>query len=365
LAVAVSGGADSTALALLTQRWTAEHGGQILALIIDHGLRPASAAEAALTRHRLTQRAIPAEIITLDGLGQQNLQETARKARHAALATAARRFGALFLLFGHHAADQSETVTIRAARGTGGLEGIAGWSARADVILLRPLLGISPEILREFLHEEEMLWVEDPSNHDPRFERVRVRHAGTGAIAKDAAERRAGETATALFLARYTFLRPEGFAIIRADAMPEAALGALMRVVGGGQYQPRQRALAALGARVRPATLGGVRLAHAGRLGPGWLVVREPAACAPAIPAVAGAIWDGRFRLEEEASDHECGALGKDLASFRDESDLPASVLAGLPCIRQGGTAKGKPRLAKALFLPPVPAASLPFQAEA
>lgn len=68
LAVAVSGGADSTALALLTQQWAAGRNASLLALVVDHGLRPDFAAEAALTAARLQARGIPRRLLTLTNL---------------------------------------------------------------------------------------------------------------------------------------------------------------------------------------------------------------------------------------------------------------------------------------------------------
>jgi len=361
LAVGVSGGADSTALALLAKQWVNERGGQVLALIVDHGLRSGSGAEASITRQRLEARDIPARVLTLTGLGGAKLQETARRARHAALAEAARDAGTLFLLLGHHASDQSETVAMRALRGNSGLEAMAGWTARNHAVLLRPVLRIAPERLRAFLRQENMQWVEDPSNQDPRFERVRLRLAGVTAAPQDPAPRRTAENAVAAFLAREAIIRPEGFAVLRPDSCPPAALAALLRTIGGRQYAPRQAAVTKLAGQLQPATLGGVRLMKAGRLGPGWLLVRETAACAPPIPARRGQIWDGRFCLLDDVEDGLCGAAGAQAAMFRNASNLPAAVLGGLPCIRLPAGYGAKPRLAKAFFVPPAPAAALPF----
>ncbi len=364
LAVAVSGGADSMALALLAQGWAAANGATIIALIVDHGLRAAAAAEALITRDRLAERGIEARILTLSGLpGGAKLQETARAARYAALAQAARAAGALFLLVGHHQADQAETVAMRAARGTGGLHGMAACVARADGVLLRPLLTVAPARLRDFLREENISWIEDPSNSDPRFERVRVRLGGTAAGPDNPAERRRLEMQAAEFLARHAMIRPQGFAVIQVEAVPPLALAALLRVIGGADYAPRLDAVAQLAARLRPATLGGVQILQAGKLGPGWLLVREPAACAAPIAAVQGAVWDRRFRLIEAGIAGSFGALGADASKFRHGSNLPAAVLRGLPCIRAAGA--GELRLAKAIFTPPGPAAPHPFMAAA
>jgi tRNA(Ile)-lysidine synthase len=363
--VAVSGGADSTALALLTQRFLAERSGELLALIVDHGLRAESAAEAALTQKRLAARGIESRVLTLAGLGGGGVQAKARDARYKALAQAARVAGFLHLLLGHHAADQVETVAMRMQRGPGGQEGMAAWAARDDVLILRPLLNFPPADLRTYLQFCKMKWVEDPSNRDERFERARVRRREPGGgmfdIARLAAPVRvARDGAAAEFLAARMTWRPEGYAVVDAVAMPQAALAALLRVVGGHVYPPARDAVAALAAQLKPATLGGVRILPAGRLGAGWLLVREPAACAAPVPAVPGAVWDGRFRMRTAASEGAMlGALGGGAADFQKVSHLPAAVLFGMACLRLADKVIAFP--APALFAPPAPAASHPF----
>jgi tRNA(Ile)-lysidine synthase len=357
LAVGVSGGADSTALALLMQGWVAGQQGAILALIVDHGLRAGSAAEAALTRDRLAARGIVARILTLAGLGSgAALQARARAARHEALSQAARGAGCLFLALGHHAGDQSETVAMRAARGDSGLEGMAGWTARHDVLLLRPLLAVAPAKVREFLLAKGMAWVEDPSNADRRFERVRLREAGGDGVAADAGARRQAEAEAAAFIARHVTLRPEGFAVVAADAMPPAALGALLRVVAGAAYPPARDKLASLAAALRPATLGGARIAKTSKFGSGWAIGREAAACAAPVPAAAGSVWDGRFRLDVTVPGAMLGALGDEGAKGR---DLPAFIRRGLPCLRQNGVVMSAAPPCR--FTPPYPLTAHPF----
>jgi tRNA(Ile)-lysidine synthase len=361
LAVAVSGGADSTALALLAQEWAGRHRGGILALIVDHGLRGESADEAALTAARLHARGIASRILTLSGLSGPSIQEKARAARYEALAEAAMEDGRLHLLLGHHAADQSETVTMRLARGTSGTEGIAAWTARHKILLLRPLLSVRPASLRAYLAAGGVGWVEDPSNENRTFERVRIRQAGTSSLPAGAEARRAREQEAAEFLARHATLRPEGFALIDAAAAPQAALGALIRVIGGGDYPPRARAAAMLAAKLRPATLGGVRILAAGRLGPGWLLVREAAACAPLVAARRGVMWDRRFVLDAAPPPGQnFGALRADARKFKKFNGLPDIVLRAMPCLRavEGGEIIFPPAMR---FVPPAPATSHPF----
>ena len=116
------------ALAWLADRWARRQSGTVLALIVDHGLRAASAAEAALTAARLAEHGISARILTLTCLTPgPGLAARARNARYAILAACCRAEGILHLLLGHHAADQAETLAMRQLAGSreAGLAGMA------------------------------------------------------------------------------------------------------------------------------------------------------------------------------------------------------------------------------------------------
>jgi tRNA(Ile)-lysidine synthase len=389
LAVAVSGGADSLALAVLADAWARARGGSVIGLVLDHGLRAEAADEARATKWRLAGRGIAARVLPLAGLAPgPALAERARTARYAALIAACEAEGVVHLLVGHHAADQAETVAARALRGSfsAGLAGMAGLVELPTVRALRPLLGASPGALRALLRAKGMDWIEDPSNRDRNALRVRLRllagdRNGPGAALVAAAAvlagtaREAAETQAAEVLGRVASLRPEGFAVVAGGAMPPAALGALIQAVGGAPYPPAPHAVARLAARPAPATLAGVRLLPAGRLGPGLLLVREAAAMAPPTRAVPGAVWDGRYRLARNATPPAgttLGALGADARLFRGRSALPAVVLRTLPVLRSGATLLAVPHLrypdAKTcarvgvLFAPPRPAAGAPFR---
>jgi len=362
LAVAVSGGADSLALALLADAWARGCGGDALGLIVDHGLRAESAGEAALTRDRLAARGIAAAILTLRGLGRgPALAARARAARYAALEEACAAAGRVHLLLGHHAADQAETVAMRRLSGSGphGLAAMPALRETALTRLVRPLLAVPPGRLRATVAAAGLDWVEDPSNADPATLRARLRAAhgdrdGDGpatraagaAAAAHGRARAADERAAAAALARQVCLAPEGYALVRAGGVPPAALAVLLRMLAGAPWAP---AAAALAAALRPATLGGVQILPAGRLLPGgWLLVREAAAMAPPVPARAGALWDGRFHLKiagVPATDAVVGALGPDASRFRTASDLPAAVLRTLPAVRHGPLLVAVPHL--------------------
>ncbi|MEZ5823746.1 MAG: tRNA lysidine(34) synthetase TilS [Geminicoccaceae bacterium] len=178
LAVAVSGGSDSMALALLADGWCRRRGGRLVSLVVDHGLRPESADEATTVVRLLQESGIEARVLRWEGEKPRTaIQERAREARLELLVQACRHEGALHLLLGHHRQDQEETVAMRLERGSGPL-GLAGMSAcreMDDVRLLRPLLGFDKAELREWLEARGIRWIEDPSNRDPRYWRARFR----------------------------------------------------------------------------------------------------------------------------------------------------------------------------------------------
>ncbi len=346
LAVAVSGGADSLALALLTHGWTASRAGSACALIVDHALRPEATAEAEWAARILQKQGLQARILGLGDLPHGSaLAARARKARYQALAAACSGAGILHLLLGHHAADQAETVLIRGLGGSGpaGFAGMAALTETHAVRLLRPLLAVPPGRLRATLRAAGMPWIEDPSNFNSRALRARLRAerrdrdgAGAATLALCAAAAAAGAAraawgaALADALAAGASLRPEGFAILSGQRLPADALAALMRVVAGRDFPPSPARVARLAAAPRPATLAGTRLVPAGRLGPGMLLVREARAMAAPVPAVPGATWDQRFRLLGGTlpPGATIGAVGRDARFLRHLSPLPACVLA-------------------------------------
>ena len=370
LAAAVSGGADSMALAALADAWAKARAGSVLALIVDHRLRPESAREATEAAAELTARGVATRVLTLTGLAHgSGLAERARAARYVALTETCRNEGILHLLLGHQAADQAETVIMRALAGSGpaGLAGMAPVVETTFLRLLRPLLSVPPVRLRETLGLLGIGWAEDPSNTDaralrPRLRALRADRDGTGAattalVAAAVAagrERSRQEVAAGSALAAAVTLRCEGFALLspasphHVPPVPPDALAGLIQTIAGADFPPNSAAIAALAAAPRPATLAGVRLLAAGRLGPGLLIVREKAAMQAEVPAVPGAVWDRRFRLVRRAAPpfgSTLGPLGADASRFRRWSDLPAAVLCTIPALRCGGIVVAVPHL--------------------
>ncbi|HWK35983.1 tRNA lysidine(34) synthetase TilS [Sphingomonas sp.] len=179
LALAVSGGADSMAmLALAAEAFPSA----VIAATVDHQLRPGSADEAAMVAGWCAERAIPHATLTPAApIPRQGLQAGARAARYALLARWAIDGRAAALATAHHADDQAETFLMRAARGSG-IAGLRGIPRRrplevgeASLPLVRPLLGWRRAELRAIVTAAAIPFVDDPSNLDPAFERVRVR----------------------------------------------------------------------------------------------------------------------------------------------------------------------------------------------
>lgn len=387
IAVAVSGGADSMALAILARDWVLRRDGALVAFVVDHGLRMESPDEARITVERLLKLRIPAEILPLSDLKHgAALAERARIRRYEALTGACRQAGILHLLLGHHAADQVETLAMRVLRSsqTHGLAGMPAVRETSGLRLLRPLLEVEPGLLRDFLTARGIDWVEDPSNADTRALRARLR-AGLGSVSVGAtglirsiavvANLRAREEAeTAAELANRALVRPEGFALLSPGRIGAAALRSLVQAIGGASYSASPAQIRALAAQPGSATVAGVRIMPAGRLGEGWLLVREEAAIAAPASASNGVIWDQRFRLVMPGtapSGAVIGKLGSDATGFRGSSVLPSVVLRTVPAIRVGKVLAAVPHLGYVshkhdlqmtiLFSPPRPLAGPAF----
>lgn len=175
VAVALSGGADSMALALLLQRFMKN---KIVALTVDHGLREESATEARKVARWMKTRGIEHHILRLNPPKKKTrLQENARKGRYALLMEKCRELGVADLFLAHHLDDQAETFLLRLAAGSG-VDGLACMAAeRVDegMRLLRPLLGVEKERLKATCRQFRQKWVEDPSNENEDFARIRLR----------------------------------------------------------------------------------------------------------------------------------------------------------------------------------------------
>ena len=286
---ALSGGPDSTALALLTQRYADAAGKHHHAVIVDHGLRDGSGNEAERVQTRLRRFGIASDIIQItEPRPIAGLQEWARTNRHHALLSAARQKKAA-LLFAHHASDQAETVAMRLLKSSGlnGLGGIACHRMQHDVVVARPVLGWMPDQLKAVCHHLDCDFEIDPSNQNHQFERVRIRkfladldhqdRAISDVALSSGQLRRLGAGAARLSVAadrvcdriidQAVEWHPAGYASVTMVAfadLPQSFWALVMRrlimAVGGGQYGAATVALDQLRQRCDDgvsATIGG------------------------------------------------------------------------------------------------------------
>ncbi|MEA2879754.1 MAG: tRNA(Ile)-lysidine synthase [Hyphomicrobiales bacterium] len=236
----MSGGPDSTALLWLAARWRArrKHGPTLIAVTVDHGLRPESVREARAVKRLSHKLGVAHRTLRWTGKKPKTgIQQAAREARYRLLAGAARKAGARHILTAHTLDDQAETVLFRLARGSGmaGLRGMAReapvpsfrgaaqrrarnpypragvmdsgpgpepvigpaegrtrWGRRGmtDSCLVRPLLEISKSRLLATLTAAKIPFADDPSNRDPRFARPRLRELMPGLAAEGLDARR-------------------------------------------------------------------------------------------------------------------------------------------------------------------------------
>ena len=176
IAVATSGGPDSLALLSLA---AAAFPGRVTALTVDHRLRSEAAAEAASVAAQCAARGVPRVTLVREGGDfTSNIQARARAARYALMGDWCAAHGYGLLLTAHHADDQAETLVMRLNRASGS-DGLAAIRParrlQPGVMLVRPLLAARKADLAAITAADGWRQVDDPSNHDPRHDRTRVR----------------------------------------------------------------------------------------------------------------------------------------------------------------------------------------------
>ena len=178
--IAVSGGSDSIALFHIITEWEAENKPEILVASVDHGLRSESKAEVEFVKKICEMKGVkhfslkPTKNI-LKARG--NLQDNARLARYQLLRNWAISNDLQCILVGHTLDDQEENLLIRFLRGSGvdGLASMENMVVRNEILWIRPLLKYRKEELRNYLRNNNYSWIDDPSNHDDKYQRVKMR----------------------------------------------------------------------------------------------------------------------------------------------------------------------------------------------
>lgn len=220
-AVALSGGADSTALLVAcARRWP----GQVRAVHIHHGLQAAADGFEAHCRALCLALGVPLAVrrVQAGHAPGQSPEDAARQARYAALAEAVHSEwpGVRDVALAQHADDQVETLLIALSRGAG-LPGLASMPAhwqRQGLNWHRPCLAVPGAAMREWLHSQGQSWVDDPSNDDEKFTRNRIRARVLPALAE------------ALPAFRETFARSAAHAAQAQEVLNEVAAQDLAQV---------------------------------------------------------------------------------------------------------------------------------------
>jgi tRNA(Ile)-lysidine synthase len=188
IVLAVSGGADSTALLVLAAEWAQAKGApSLFVATVDHGLRPEAAEEVEAVARLSESYGLSHVRLEAPLPGRSSrIEETARRLRYAALSAYAKEIGADALATAHTLDDQAETVLMRLAAGSGpsGLAAIRQEVVRDGVVTIRPFLGVPKLRLIETLRARKLGWAEDAMNADLSFARPRLR-ASREALARE------------------------------------------------------------------------------------------------------------------------------------------------------------------------------------
>ena len=374
LGVAVSGGSDSMACLDVMTWHGRDLGFPVEAVTVDHGLRPETSGEIDAVARHCAGRGTPHTVVTWKWSGAGNLQAEARAARYRLISEWARSAGVDQVALGHTRDDVAETFLMRLARkaGVDGLSEMDRRFTRHGTTWIRPMLGHGREEWREYLLRRDIPWIEDPSNDDPKFERVRVRDRlktlsklgiDAGTLSEVARNMGAAREALEHYVRREAARiasEENGDVILAAQAsgqghhVPREILFRLRRHaltwVGGGAYPPRSDAMLELDNALQDEgrhTLAGCIVTRGSdvRDDPGpWRISRE----FNAVKNMSGPTdrpWDGRWILEGPHSEGlEVRALGEAVKDtpWR-ETGMPRQSLLASPAIWRGATLVAAP----------------------
>ena len=356
VAVAVSGGSDSMALLRLVERWHTQPNGprEIYALTVDHGLRPESADEARQVAMWCDAFKIPHQILQWSGdKPATGIQAKARSARYDLMSQWCRDAKVPVLMTAHTADDQAETVAMRRERTSTDRSLAAIWPENEwrGVKLLRPLLGERRESLRDFLTGISQVWLEDPSNQNRSFERIRVRDSLPDQDIEplrhlaEAAQLRVGlaDVARRAFLLEH--MTVDDYAVLRLPRVALLAESGDLRIdilswalaVGGDGQTPERSIVAAIarwleeGRENRRSANGAIVSARRHVVE----VMREPARLRSrfvAVPAEGHVMFDGRFTVTAPVG-ATVGSMGLP-PMLKRPKDVPALAFSALPVVK-------------------------------
>ena len=271
LAVAVSGGADSMSLMILAKKLTEVLGAQVICLTVDHNLRIEAKKEAQYVHNFAKDHNLEHHILSCNLNKRTNLQAEAREARIGILTRWCRDNHVQHLFLAHNLNDLVETFFMRLFRGSGvrGLASIEALNIINGIRIIRPLLRFPRSELEEFLHTQNIIWINDPSNHNDVFMRSQVRkllasEMMSNIIPKDLLFERCSaavmhlkktdalfEAITTQYLVKLVTIYPEGYLTVKLPDFlqldKEIALNilsaCLITISGEHCYRPRLESL--------------------------------------------------------------------------------------------------------------------------
>ncbi|MEJ6391529.1 tRNA lysidine(34) synthetase TilS [Gymnodinialimonas ulvae] len=369
IALAVSGGGDSMAMLALAHEWARVFGVRLWVVTVDHGLRADGAAEAEMVAAECAELGHAHATLRWSWDGQGNLQDAARRARLDLMD--AWRGEITHVLMAHTRDDVAETFLMRLARGSG-VEGLSAMEelrtiqgTRGAFKVVRPLLQEARSDLRHHINTLQVPYVDDPSNSDMRFDRVKARQAlATLGIDADtlattasrmsraskALWRRAADAGRACVREDTWAGMPTGDLLIDRDPFTAVErdtqlrlVAAALQWVSSAVYRPRARALEDVLDR---AMSGGGSTLHGARLLVGAKhirVCREYAAIRHLSVSLGddAVIWDGRWRVSTDQKTRALTlrALGSDgwqQAEQKPENPPPHDAAICLPALFDG-----------------------------
>ncbi len=339
--LAVSGGPDSMALMVLAAAWQAHRTSApaISVATVDHGLRANSRSEAEMVAEAARRLALPHVILVWAGpKPETGLPTAARDARYCLLENHARAMSAkkIAIVTAHHRDDQAETFAMRLARGAG-IDGLSGMRKERPlrdgfpVVLARPLLAVPKARLVATLVGRGVVYADDPTNRDHRYERVRVRSAlpeleagGLSPQALATSARRLNDAREALRYGEELFVASlelsfgnEVFARFDRCAfdngpvfLRQKIMARLIGRYGGASPEPQLSELEDLVARMQrdgasAATLGGAMISCGSRSIRVWREAGRLEKAHVELRSEATHVWDRRFALRWRAENAE------------------------------------------------------------
>lgn len=372
LGVAVSGGGDSMALLHLLHGLTSLHSTKLHAVTVNHGLRPEAASEAKMVQQFCASLGIRHDTLHwADWDGSGNLQSAARNARYTLMAEWAARHGISTVAVGHTADDQAETFLMNLARrsGVNGLAGMPGRMVRNGVTWVRPLLKADRQSLRSYLQSHEINWIDDPSNDDPTFDRIKARQLmevlvplgidaqGLTVVASHMAQARTALDWQTFLAARDIADIDAGTVVINdrklrllPDEIQRRLLVHAINWISKATYPARHAAVTSVMFALRDGQAATVNGCHARRIGSDIWLFREYNAVKDHQTA-ADQLWDDKWQLipagpqttDRDLTIRALGKAGIDQCPNWRASGRPYVVLLSTPAVWDGDVVVAAP----------------------